>query len=161
MQGSMTEFVLAHPEMSTEIIADGWHLSRELLRFAWQMKTAKRLCLVSDCNRALDMPPGVYPFGAKQDEAWFTSDGEVGRGTDGGLASSVVALDSMIRTMKRLTDVPLHEIIRMASLTPAERTGIADSFGSIAFGKAADFVVLTNHWQVESVYLAGNCVLTN
>lgn len=161
MQGSMTEFVLAHPEMSTEIIADGWHLSRELLRFAWQMKSAKRLCLVSDCNRALDMPPGRYPFGDEQDEAWFISDGEVGRGIDGGLASSVVALDSMVRTMRRLTDVPWHEIIRMATLTPAERTGIADSFGSIAFGKAADFVVLTNQWQVESVYLSGNLVMTN
>ena len=46
MQGSMLEYVLANPEMSTEVIADGMHLSPELLRFAWQLKTATRLCLV-------------------------------------------------------------------------------------------------------------------
>ena len=37
MQGSMLEYVLANPEMSTEVIADGMHLAPELLRFAWQM----------------------------------------------------------------------------------------------------------------------------
>ncbi len=78
MQGSMLEFVLANPEMSTEVIADGMHLSPELMRFAWQMKTSKRLCLVTDCNRALDQPPGRYRFGPKKDGAWFTSDGRVG-----------------------------------------------------------------------------------
>ena len=34
MQASMEQFVLAQPEMSTEVIADGSHLSPELLEFA-------------------------------------------------------------------------------------------------------------------------------
>ncbi|XZE21135.1 N-acetylglucosamine-6-phosphate deacetylase [Pirellulaceae bacterium SH449] len=155
MQASMTEFVLANPEMSTEVIADGCHLSPELLRFAWQMKTSRRLCLVSDCNRALDMPPGKYAFGDQRDENWIYSDGSVGRGEGGGLASSVVALDSMVRNMAHWTDIPLYEIVRMASLTPAERTGIAERVGSIAVGKLADFVVLSDQLQVERVYLGG------
>src|SRR4051794_3431706 len=45
MQASMEQFVLAHPEMSTEVIADGQHLSKELLQFGYQMKGASRLCL--------------------------------------------------------------------------------------------------------------------
>jgi len=160
MQGSMAEFVLANPEMSTEIIADGCHLSGELLQFAWQMKSSKRLCLVSDCNRALDMPPGRYAFGDMEDAQWLVSDGKVGRGSNGALASSVMGMDTMVQTMRRLTSVPLHEIVRMASLTPAERTGISDSFGSIAFGKAADLLILTNQLEVHSVFIGGECVLT-
>ncbi len=35
MQASMAEFVLMHSEMSTEVIADGHHLSPELLQFAY------------------------------------------------------------------------------------------------------------------------------
>jgi N-acetylglucosamine-6-phosphate deacetylase len=155
MQASMTEFVLANPDMSTEVIADGCHLSPELLRFAWQMKTSRRLCLVSDCNRALDMPPGKYAFGDQRDANWIYSDGSVGRGDGGGLASSVVALDSMVRNMAHWTDIPLYEIVRMASLTPAERTGIAERVGSIAVGKLADFVVLSDQLRVERVYLGG------
>ena len=53
MQASMAEFVLMNPEMSTEVIADGCHLAPELLEFAYRMKGANRLCLVTDCNRAL------------------------------------------------------------------------------------------------------------
>ena len=52
MQGSMAEFVLMNPEMSTEVIADGFHLAPELLEFAYRMKGANRLLLVTDSNRA-------------------------------------------------------------------------------------------------------------
>ncbi|MCU0721263.1 MAG: N-acetylglucosamine-6-phosphate deacetylase [Pirellula sp.] len=158
MQASMAEYVLANPEMSTEVIADGCHLSPELLRFAWQIKGSKRLCLVSDCNRALDMPVGRYAFGNEKDENWIYSDGKVGRTESGGLASSVMALDTMIRNMASTTDIPLQEIIRMASLTPAERTGISDKVGSIAVGKKADLVILSNRLEVEHVYVSGRLV---
>lgn len=161
MQGSMLEFVLGTPEMSTEVIADGWHLSPELLRFAWRMKGVERLCLVSDCNRAMDMPPGRYLFGDAEDGGWILSDGKVGRGLDGGLASSVVALDSMVRHMHIAVGVPLVDAVRMASFTPAERTGISDRTGEIAVGKRADLVVLTNQLQVRQVIVGGKIALTN
>ena len=38
MQGSMEQFVLFNDEMSTEVLADGEHLSPELLRFAFRFK---------------------------------------------------------------------------------------------------------------------------
>lgn len=158
MQASMAEFVLANPEMSTEVIADGSHLSPELLRFAWQIKSSKRLCLVSDCNRALDMPPGRYAFGDRHDQCWFWSDGTVGRTKAGALASSVVALDSMVRHLYACTDIPLHEIVRMASLTPAERVGMATQIGSIAVGKSEDLVVLNEQLMVESVVTQGYAI---
>ena len=97
MQGSMAEFVLGNAEMSTEIIADGCHLAPELLDFAFRMKGAARLLLVSDANRALDLPPGKYRFGPAGDGSWFRSDGAVGWAPNGSLASSVVALDHMVR----------------------------------------------------------------
>jgi N-acetylglucosamine-6-phosphate deacetylase len=144
--------------MSTEVIADGCHLSPELLQFAWQIKGCKRLCLVSDCNRALDMPAGRYAFGDLTDENWIYSDCKVGRTNEGGLASSVLALDAMIRNMATTTDIPLHEIIRMASLTPAERTGISEKLGSISVGKNADLVIFSNRLEVEHVYVSGRLV---
>lgn len=155
MQGSMMEFVLAHPEMSTEVIADGKHLSPELLRFAWQMKTAERLCLVTDCNRALDMPPGRYRFGPLSDGSWFESDGEVGWASPQSLASSVKGLDHMIRIMHRVAKVPLPDAVRMATLTPAERIAMDARIGSLEPGKTADLVCLDRRLQVTNVYLGG------
>ena len=155
MQASMAEFVLAHSEMSTEVIADGCHLAPELIHFAYRMKGSARLLLVTVASRAVDMPDGRYRFGPASDGEWFVSDREVGRMPDGSaLASSVAGMDRMIRTAVAATKAPLHEVIRMASLTPAERAGIATSVGSLEVGKRSDVVILTKRLQVKRVLLA-------
>lgn len=156
MQASMAEFVLMQPEMSTEVIADGCHLAAELLEFAYRFKGASRLCLVTDCNRALDMPPDTYRFGNCHDGSWFHSDGRVGWSADGqSLASSIVGMDHMVRHMKRSTSAELWEVIRMASLTPAERAGIDTQVGSLAIGKQANVLVLSPRLQVKRVFVRG------
>jgi N-acetylglucosamine-6-phosphate deacetylase len=155
MRGSMLEFVLGTAKMTTEVIADGCHLAPELLDFAFRMKGARHLCLVTDCNRALDMPAGRYRFGAKSDGSWFRSDGKVGWAPNGSLASSIVGMDHMVRQMKRDTSATLPEVIRMASLTPAELTGISKRTGSIEVGKQADLLLLSRDLQVKQVYIAG------
>ncbi|MCA9045404.1 MAG: N-acetylglucosamine-6-phosphate deacetylase [Planctomycetaceae bacterium] len=155
MRGSMAEFVLMQPEMSTEVIADGHHLAPELLEFAYRMKGPERLCLVTDCNRALDMPPGDYRFGCHDEGSQFTSDGKVGWAPDGNLASSVVGMDHMVKHMAKVTSASLPEVIRMASLTPARRTGIDKQVGSLEKGKQADVLVLNKRLDVKRVFIGG------
>ena len=155
MQASMEQFVLANREMSTEVIADGQHLSSELLDFAFKMKGVSRLCLVTDCNRALDMPPGDYRFGSAEDGPWIESDGKVGFVPGQGLASSVVGMDTMVRTMASGTSAALPDVIRMASLTPAERVGMADEIGSLESGKRADVLFLDRDLHIRRCWLAG------
>jgi N-acetylglucosamine-6-phosphate deacetylase len=160
MQGSMEQFVLAHPEMSTEVIADGCHLAPELLEFAYRFKGADRLCLVTDANRAVDMPPGLYRFGPEATGTWFESDGNVGFVRGAGLASSVMGMDHMVRTMAAGTSASLPEVIRMASLTPARRAGIAGRVGSLENGKLADVLVLKEDLTIDRVFLGGAEYLT-
>ncbi len=154
MQGSMAEFVLMHDEMSTEVIADGEHLAPELLEFAYRMLGVRRLCLVTDSSRALDMPPGEYRFGPAEDGEVFWSDGLVGRQADR-LASSVAGMDRVVRNMARLTSASVADAVRMASLTPAERAGIAGEVGSLEPGKRADVLMLSSGLEVERVFLGG------
>jgi N-acetylglucosamine-6-phosphate deacetylase len=155
MQASMEQFVLATAEMSTEVIADGMHLAPELLDFAFRIKGAQRLCLVTDANRALDMPPGRYRFGSDDDGSFFESDGKVGFVPGQGLASSVVGLDHMVRHMKKSTSATLPDAVRMASLTPAERTGIAKTCGSLEKGKQADVLVINRRLDVQRTFISG------
>jgi N-acetylglucosamine-6-phosphate deacetylase len=61
----------------------------------------------------------------------------------------------MVRHMAASTDAPLHDIVRMASLTPAERAGISAVSGSLAAGKRADVLVLSRDLFIERVFLAG------
>jgi N-acetylglucosamine-6-phosphate deacetylase len=155
-RGSMAEFVLYHSEMSTEVIADGFHHAPEMLQFAYRMKGAARLCLVSDSSRALDMPPGTYRLGHHLTGEPFENNGRVGvlPGSDK-LASSIFALEHMVRTMTRDTDAGLAAVIRMASLTPAERTGFAQERGSLEAGKLADIVILSRDLRVVRTFING------
>lgn len=155
MRGSMEQFVIAHREMSTEVIADGCHLAPELLEYAFLMKGADRLCLVSDTSRAMDMPPGNYTIGPAEIGVTFTSDGQMGfQGDRSRPASSIIGLDHAVRQMKKDTSASLAQIIRMASLTPAERTGLIDR-GSLAVGKFADIVILDAELNVKQTYIGG------
>jgi N-acetylglucosamine-6-phosphate deacetylase len=156
MRGGVLEATLYFDELTTEVIADGKHLQRELLLLAYKIKGPDRLALVTDCNRALDMPDGEYIFGpAAGGEPILRRDG-VGLMPDGqALASGVVGMDSCVRTFRELTDVSLVHAVRMASLTPARIAGHGDRIGSIAPGKRADLVVLGRALEVEQVYLGG------
>lgn len=155
MQGSMEQYVLLQPGMSTEVIADGMHLAPELLCFAHRMLGPRRLLLVTDASRAVDLPPGRYRFGHRETGTDFDHDGEVGRAPQGGLASSSVGMDHMVRTMRAATGAPLWEVVRMASLTPAERVGVARTVGSLEAGKRADVVLLSRSLRVRQVLIGG------
>src|SRR5579884_101337 len=156
MRGGVMEATLFFDELTTEVIADGKHLQRELLLLAYKIKGPDRLALVTDCNRALDMPDGPYVFGPLDGgEPILRRDG-VGVMPDGSaLASGVVGMDHCLRTFHRLTGVPLVEAVRMATLTPARIAGWDHEVGSIAVGKRADLVMLDGELNVRSAYVDG------
>jgi N-acetylglucosamine-6-phosphate deacetylase len=64
-------------------------------------------------------------------------------------------MDHMIRIMHRATRAPVHEVIRMASATPAERAGLSRDCGSLEKGKRADVVVMDKKLRVKRVFLHG------
>lgn len=156
MQGGVLEATLFFDELTTEVIADGKHLSADLLLLALKIKGPDRLALVTDCNRALDMPDGTYMMGPLEGgEPMIRQDG-VGMMPDGkGLASSTQGMDHMVRTFLAMTGRPLAEVIRMATLTPARIAGWESEVGSIAVGKRADLLVLNRDLAVERVFRDG------
>jgi len=156
MQGGVLEAALYFDELTTEVIADGKHLSAELLLLALKVKGPDRLALVTDCNRALDMPEGRYVFGPLDAGEEFIHRDGVGLMPDGkALASSVRGMDHMVSTFVALTGRPLWEAVRMATLTPARIVGWDDRIGSLQPGKLADLVLLDRQLQVERVLVGG------
>jgi N-acetylglucosamine-6-phosphate deacetylase len=156
MRGGLMEATLFFDELTTEVIADGKHLQRELLLLAYKIKGPERLALATDCNRALDMPDGEYLFGPLEGGEPIVRKDGVGIMPDGqSLASSVVGMDHCVRTFHRLTGGPLVDVVRMASLTPARIAGWEKETGSIVPGKRSDLVVLDGNLEVREVYVGG------
>jgi N-acetylglucosamine-6-phosphate deacetylase len=160
MRGGLLEATLYFEELTTEVIADGKHLAPELLRLAYRVKGPDRLALVTDCNRALDMPDGDYLFGPLDGGEPIVRRDGVGIMPDGqALASGVMGMDHAVRTFRAATGVPLVEVVRMASLTPARIAGCDHERGSIAAGKLADLVVLGPDLDVRQVHVRGQRVV--
>src|SRR5258705_12490086 len=88
MRGGVMEATLFLDQLTTEVIADGKHLTAELLKLAYKIKGADRLALVTDAMRALDMPDGEYVFGPLDGGELVRRQDGVGIQLDGsGLAS--------------------------------------------------------------------------
>jgi N-acetylglucosamine-6-phosphate deacetylase len=156
MRGGVMEATLFFDELTTEVIADGKHLAPELLRLAYKVKGPDRLALVTDCNRALDLPDGDYIFGPLDGGTPFTRHDGVGITPDRlALASGVVGMDHLVRTMHTAAGVPLPEVVRMATLTPARIAGFDAEVGSLTAGKCADLLVLDRDLTVRQVYRDG------
>ncbi len=160
MQGGVQEATFYFDELTTEVIADGKHLSADLLLLALKIKGADRLALVTDCNRALDMPDGRYLIGPLDGGEPMDRRDDVGIMPSGtGLASSVQGMDHMVSTFVALTGRPLWEVVRMASLTPARIAGREHQIGSLEVGKRADVLVLDSELGVLEVYVDGGRVM--
>ena len=160
MRGGILEAAFYFDELSTEVIADGKHLDRELLMLAYKLKGPDSLALVTDSSRALDMPDGEYVIGPRDQGQTFLRKDGVGVMPDGkALASSVVGMDHCVRTFHQFTGLPLHIAVRLASLNPARILGLHQTLGSIAPGKQADLVVLDRELGVRQVYLAGKRIV--
>ena len=160
MRAGVMEATLYFDELTTEVIADGKHLNADLLRFAYKMKGPDRLILVTDSMRAVDLPDGDYFFGPDGTSERVRKMDGVGVTIEGtALASGVMGMDHCMRTLHRLAGVPLHEAVRMASLTPARILGIDDEVGSLEAGKRADLVALDAELNVKQVYVGGTRVV--
>ena len=71
-------------------------------------------------------------------------------------AGSVATDDRLVRTMHTQAGVPLHECVRMMSLTPAKILGIDGETGSLEAGKRADLVVFDENITIKGVCAAGH-----
>lgn len=146
-------------DLFVEVIADGCHLPGELLELIYKVKGADKICMVTDSMRAAGMPDGEYFLGSKEDGMFTIVEDGVAKLPDrSAFAGSVATTDRLVRTMKALTSAPLHEVIRMASLTPAELMGIDDRKGSVSVGKDADLLLLDEKLQVTKVMIRGKLV---
>src|SRR5262249_25025445 len=94
MRGGLLEAALYFDDLTTEVIADGKHLGGALLALGYKVKGPDRLALVTDANRAVDMPDGEYIFGPLDGGERIVRRDGVGIMPDGqSLASGVMGMD--------------------------------------------------------------------
>lgn len=74
------------------------------------------------------------------------------------MAGSVATMDRLIRTMVQKAEIPLADVIRMVSETPARIMGVLDRKGTLERGKDADIIALDRDLNVRAVWAMGQLV---
>jgi N-acetylglucosamine-6-phosphate deacetylase len=142
--------ILTDPEVTAEVIADLVHVAGAAIQVLIGSKGFDTVLLVSDGIAATGMPDGSYRLGNFEVNV---REG-VCRSAEGKLAGSTLTLDRALRNIVAL-GVPLQEAVRMATVLPARRLGVAGRKGIIAVGADADLVALTPDLQVAGVMTRG------
>ena len=149
-------------DLFVEVIADGKHLPSELLQLIYKIKGPERICLVTDSMRAAGMPDGSYILGNRETGMeTIVEDGVAKLPDRSAFAGSVATTDRLVRTMLQMTTAPLHEAVKMMTLTPARLLRIDDRKGSISEGKDADLLLFDENVNVEMVLVRGRILKEN
>ncbi|SDH88676.1 N-acetylglucosamine-6-phosphate deacetylase [Nonomuraea jiangxiensis] len=147
--------LLEDERVTVELINDGVHVHPAMLRLAYEVAGPGRTALITDAMSATGLGDGDYVLGPMRVRV---ADG-VARLVEGGsIAGSTLTMDVAFRRSVREVGLSMPEAVQVASLTPARVLGLADRIGSIAVGKAADLVVLSDTLEVTGVMKDGGWV---
>ncbi len=141
---------LSDDRVSTELIADTFHVNKGLFGLVAKLKGDK-LCLITDCIRAGGMPDGDYTLGGqrvhKEGIKWLLDDGTI--------AGSVLNLNDAVYNLYSNTNLEIFEAVNCASLYPAKALGEDKEIGSLEVGKRADIIIADDNFKVECTILNG------
>lgn len=144
---------LTDDRVTCELIADMFHIHPALFGLVARAKGDK-LILVTDCTRAGGLADGEYSLGGQP----IFVHGVECRLADGTIAGSVLKLNEAVRNMIDHTPLPVHEVVRMASLSPARAIGVDRQKGSLETGKDADIVIADGRMRVAKTLLGGRVI---
>lgn len=138
-------------ELRAELIADGIHVSPEMLDLIYKNMGSERLILITDAMRAKCLQPGDYELGGQPVKV--NSDRAVLE--DGTLAGSILKMYQGAQQMMQLKDVSIKDVIYMASMNSAKQLGVFDRKGSIAEGKDADVLLVDDQLNIKYTICRG------
>ncbi len=148
---------LLFDELNCECICDGIHVSGPAIQLLHKNKPADKMTLITDAMRAKHMPDGVSELGG---QVVIVKNGEA-RLENGTLAGSVLKMNNAVKNVMKFLNLPLEEVVKLASQNPAKNLGVFDQMGSIKEGKRADFVILDKDLNVVQTVRNGKVIYTN
>ncbi|MEP6698319.1 MAG: N-acetylglucosamine-6-phosphate deacetylase [Verrucomicrobiota bacterium] len=151
-EAGLLEFALSEPEIMCELIADGHHVTKTLMKMLYRAKGPRGICLVTDAAAGAGLAEGTrFSLGGRD---CVVSKGVCLLDDRSALAGSASRMIDLVRVLVNEVKIPLHEAITMATANPA-RALAAEAKGKLEAGADADFVVLSPALEVLQTFVAG------
>lgn len=150
------ESVYAMQDMTVEVIADGLHVPPVMLKVVHKIKGVERMALITD-----SLAYAASEGDVSAEPRVIMEDGVCKLADRSALAGSIATMDTLIRTcIQKANILPMEDVFRMASETPAKIMGVFDRKGSIEEGKDADIIVFDRDINLTYVMQMGNEVVS-
>ena len=145
------ESVYALQDMTVEVIADGIHVPPVMLNVVYQIKGVEKTALITD-----SLAYAASEGNVSSEPSVILEDGVCKLADHSALAGSIATMDVLIRTCIHRAEIPMADVFRMVSETPAKIMGIFDRKGSIEEGKDADIMMFDDDIDLTYVMQMGN-----
>lgn len=145
------ESVYALQDMTVEVIADGIHVPPVMLNVVYQIKGVEKTALITD-----SLAYAASEGNVSSEPSVILEDGVCKLADHSALAGSIATMDVLIRTCIHRAEIPMIDVFRMVSETPAKIMGIFDRKGSIEEGKDADIMMFDDDIDLTYVMQMGN-----
>lgn len=145
------ESVYALQDMTVEVIADGIHVPPVMLNVVYQIKGVEKTALITD-----SLAYAASEGNVSSEPSVILEDGVCKLADHSALAGSIATMDVLIRTCIHRAEIPIIDVFRMVSETPAKIMGIFDRKGSIEEGKDADIMMFDDDIDLTYVMQMGN-----
>lgn len=137
-----------------ELICDGVHIHPAMVRTAFSLFDADRICMISDSMMATGMRDGAYSLGGQK----VRVTGKTATLEDGTIAGSASNLYDCLKVAVKEMGISLEDVVRACTLTPAKSLHLEKVCGSIQEGKNADFVIMDEELEIKMVVKDGRIV---
>lgn len=150
------EACLLQDDVYCEAICDGIHLPTELLQLIYKVKGPERMILVTDSMRGAGLPDGTRCMlgHEKTGTPAVVSEGVAWLPDRSAFAGSVATFDRLICTARDAAHIPLLDVVKMASTTPAKAMGLRKK-GILAPGYDADITIFNEDIKILYTIVGG------
>lgn len=137
--------------ITAEIIADGKHLPKELIKMIYKIKGADGIIAVTD---SLSLAGTSVRTGRMSMTDFIIEDGVCKLLDRSAFAGSIATADILIRVLTKEAEIPLTEAIKLITVNPAKMMGL-DRKGELLEGLDADMVIFDSDVNVKAVFVSG------
>lgn len=141
-----------------ELICDNIHVSNDMLKLIFGLKSKDKIVMISDGSCYAGLPSGRYPSYMDKTKMIIVNEQGLIQEETGRLAGSGLSILDAVSNLYHNCGLKLHDIFKMASLNPATKIGVNNKYGSICEGKIADFIILDKNLELLATYKEGKLV---
>lgn len=129
-----------------EVNADSIHLNRDTVQMCYNYLNHEKMILISDAVISAGGEFGIRSCYGREIES--TEEEGVRYLDNGVLMGSNYLIPHVMRTCKKMTNGPLYEVTKFATLNPFKLLKQSDEKGSIRVGKKADLIIIDENFNL-------------